>query len=338
MRFDYAKQHQHHEEQEQADRQTDPDGQGPQGATGVPRVLDQKEQTGGEAEYDTCERDQNDDFDPHDTESVLPRWAVYQLTPTALVDVRIANFEFRPALLPSLAFGTLFAMLLALGLWQVDRAGEKHETLQQRSERGRQGRLDLNNTLALELAERFRPVVVRGRYRDRHWLLDNRVLRGQAGYHVFTLFELDGPGGRVALVNRGWVDTGPSREFLPNVAAPEHSVELLGRLDLPESVGLELASADLAGLAPVTLVQHLDIGELAAALRRDLLPLAIVLDEGQPGGFVRDWVERPGITPEKHLGYAVQWFALALALLIIYLGVNTRRAHVTDRDRHATNR
>jgi surfeit locus 1 family protein len=30
--------------------------------------------------------------------------------------------------------------------------------------------------------------------------------------------------------------------------------------------------------------------------------------------------------PERNVGYAVQWFGLAVALLIIYLVVNTRKA------------
>jgi surfeit locus 1 family protein len=247
--------------------------------------------------------------------------------------MRIASFDFRPSLLPTLAFAALFALLSGLGLWQLDRAAQKQQALKERSNRASDVLVDLNDTWVLGAEARYRPVVARGTYRDMHWLLDNRVRQGQAGYHVFTLFELEGPGARAVLVNRGWVPTGETREFLPNVTAPTGRVELRGRLDRPAAVGLELASADLAGLAAVKRVQYLDIAELAAALQRELVPLAVVLDEGQPGVFTRDWVEKPGMTPEKHLGYAVQWFALAVALLIIYFGVNTRRAHVTDDDR-----
>jgi cytochrome oxidase assembly protein ShyY1 len=50
-----------------------------------------------------------------------------------------------------------------------------------------------------------------------------------------------------------------------------------------------------------------------------------VLSEGQPGSLAFDWMPVEEITPEKHVGYAVQWFGLATALLIIYLGVNTKR-------------
>jgi len=43
-----------------------------------------------------------------------------------------------------------------------------------------------------------------------------------------------------------------------------------------------------------------------------------LLDDHQDGGFKRDW--RPAtIKPVRHIGYAVQWFALALTVVIIYL-------------------
>ena len=73
------------------------------------------------------------------------------------------------------------------------------------------------------------------------------------------------------------------------------------------------------------LVQSLDITALGRVRGMDLLPYALVIDDGQAGGLIYDWSPRPEMGPEKHLGYAVQWFGLAVALLIIYLGVNTRR-------------
>ena len=73
------------------------------------------------------------------------------------------------------------------------------------------------------------------------------------------------------------------------------------------------------------LVQTLDIAALGAARDMELLPYALVIAEGQPGGLQYDWSPIPEMGPEKHLGYAVQWFGLSVALLIIYVGVNTRR-------------
>ncbi len=45
----------------------------------------------------------------------------------------------------------------------------------------------------------------------------------------------------------------------------------------------------------------------------------VLLDPEESDGYVRDWAA-PGFPPLRHIGYALQWFALALALFIIYRG------------------
>jgi len=51
----------------------------------------------------------------------------------------------------------------------------------------------------------------------------------------------------------------------------------------------------------------------------------ILLDPKEPDGYARNW-EAPGFPPMRHIGYAVQWFALAAALLVIYIVTNVRRS------------
>ena len=241
--------------------------------------------------------------------------------------MRIADFDFRPSLLPSLVFVLVLALLLGLGGWQLQRAGEKEELLAEREQRVSESVLDLNLALPVEAEDRFRRATATGRYStDRQWLLDNRVLNGQPGYHVFSLFELSDRDEPLLLVNRGWVSQGESRRFLPDLPLPEGEVELEGRLDRPASVGIRMGEAELNSLARLILVPYLDIDDLEAALGRPVYRFALVLDEQQPGALRRDWAKSEKmITPDKHLGYAVQWFALAVALSIIYIGVNSRR-------------
>jgi surfeit locus 1 family protein len=50
----------------------------------------------------------------------------------------------------------------------------------------------------------------------------------------------------------------------------------------------------------------------------------VLLDPGEPDGYVRNW-SAPGFPPMRHIGYAVQWFALALTLAVIYVVTNLRR-------------
>ena len=39
-------------------------------------------------------------------------------------------------------------------------------------------------------------------------------------------------------------------------------------------------------------------------------------DQQQPGAYLADWPS-PSVTPSKHTGYAVQWFALSVALVLL---------------------
>ena len=72
-------------------------------------------------------------------------------------------------------------------------------------------------------------------------------------------------------------------------------------------------------------IQRIHIPALSAELQRSLLPFVLLLDNEEPDGYLRDWQPLVGFGPERNVGYAVQWFGLAAALLIIYLTVNSRR-------------
>ena len=238
--------------------------------------------------------------------------------------LRIGRYQFRPGVVPSLVFLVLMALLLSLANWQWHRAGEKQRLLEAREAHRQAPPLVLDRELPDAVSDRFRPALARGHYlADQQWLLDNRVYRGQAGYHVFSLFRTTS--GRQLLVNRGWVPVGHGREFLPELPLPVGEVVLRGRLDRPESVGLVMGTPPLESLERRVVLQSLDVAALSAARGLGLMPLTLVLDERQPGALQYDWAPVAEMGPERHLGYTVQWLALAVALLIIYVGVNTRR-------------
>jgi surfeit locus 1 family protein len=230
----------------------------------------------------------------------------------------------RPTLIPLLAFLLIFPLLLSLGIWQLNRAAEKKQMILDREARVSLAALNLNRTDRLGESDRYRPARATGEFdTERQWLIDNRVLNGRPGYHVYSLVRLRDDG-RWLLVNRGWVALGPDRAELPDLPLPGGEVVLTGRLDRTASVGWRMGEADLT-IGPLQTVQTFEIEELASALGRELLPLLLVLDEGQPGTLTRDWTPSEAISPQKHVGYAVQWFALALALVIIVLGILLRR-------------
>jgi surfeit locus 1 family protein len=52
----------------------------------------------------------------------------------------------------------------------------------------------------------------------------------------------------------------------------------------------------------------------------------VLLDPVMPDGYERAWRPSLGFGPERNLGYAVQWFAFALVVLVIYVALNLERA------------
>lgn len=244
----------------------------------------------------------------------------------AFLSLQIGRYRFAPNVWPSIAFLLVFPVLLGLGYWQMDRAKQKQALVERRAETELAQPLQIDAFTKLDKSDRFRPVMVRGHYLPgQQWLLDNRTFHGQAGYHVFTPFQAVGDDQATLLVNRGWVLIGVSRQFLPQLKLPPGTVTLRGRLDSPASVGLVIGEVPLDSVADKVVVQSLDIAALGQTKGLDLLRYALVIDEGQPGGLQHDWSPIPEMGPEKHLGYAVQWLGLAVALLIIFIGVNTQR-------------
>ena len=241
--------------------------------------------------------------------------------------------RFRPGLYPTLAFLLLFPLLLSLGVWQLHRADEKRQLLEDRESRTKAAALDLNWLDKMTEADRFLPAKVKGHFRtDRQWLQDNQVYQGQAGYHVYSLLELEGRPGKSLLVNRGWVSVGRDRSYLPRLPLPTGEVTLKGRLDNPASVGIKLGELQLNPYSELNVLPYMDLDVVADAAGTELYPFVLVLDEGQAGSLQRDWAPVATMGPEKHLGYAVQWFAMAFAVVIIYLGVNLCRKEKDTQD------
>ena len=237
--------------------------------------------------------------------------------------MRFGKLEFRPGLWASLVTLLLLGLLISLGFWQLDRAEQKRALLAGYNtdrdatviqlEPGLQSYRDFNYQIA-SAAGRYDP--------DRQFLLDNRTHNGRVGYHVLTPFVLRESGAAV-LVNRGWIDLGGTRDQLPDPAADSSARAILGRIKLPASDSFTLGEEEPRTGWPYR-IQRVDMERLAQELGYPLLPVLVLLDPDQDGGFVRDW-EPLRFGPERNVGYAVQWFGLAAALLVIYLVVNTRK-------------
>ena len=237
--------------------------------------------------------------------------------------MQFGTVEFKPSLIPTITFLIVLPILLSLGNWQMNRASEKKLLDDDRTVKSQVEILDLNLTDEIVGVDRYRKASVKGKYlNDRFWLQDNQVFNNRAGYHVYSLLKLDSIEEKYILVNRGWVPVGLDRSILPNITTP-HGLQILkGRLDTAASVGVKLGKPayDLDKV-----VLYLDIDDFAQTLSLPIIQYALMLDEGEQGLYEYDWSQGAEMTPTKHVGYAFQWFALATALIIIYIGVNTKR-------------
>lgn len=222
---------------------------------------------------------------------------------------------------PSLGYSLLalagLALFVSLGRWQLDRAEEKRALLAA-FERGSERLQELPAGLAP--VERYQYLRARGRFDPaRQFLLDNMTWDGQAGFRVLTPFLLGD--GRVLIVDRGFVPGSGDRRRLPDVVVEDSPREVTGRADTLPRPGIELAAPPATGWPRI--VSFPRIEELSAALGQSVYPQVLLLDADQPDGFVRHWAPA-AIGPDRHVGYAVQWFGFAAVTGILWVLLSFR--------------
>ncbi len=232
-----------------------------------------------------------------------------------------ARRRFQPGWLPSLVVLALLPVLLGLGCWQLSRAEQKRELLASYEARRSAAPLDLARLDALP-DRAFRRVRLHGQFDARHsLLLDSRIRAGQAGVELLQPFR-DSASGRWVLLNRGWL-AWPDRRETVHFSTPDGAQTLVAWLYQPPGASFELK--DIQGHDWPRLVNHVDAAGLWRELGIDGLADELRLEPG-PASYTVDW-PIVAMGPERHQGYAVQWFALAAALLalFVYLGIHNAR-------------
>ena len=238
--------------------------------------------------------------------------------------VSLLAWRFRPKLLPTLAFLVLLPGFIKLGWWQYGKAEQKLAIQESLDQRSREPALQMPATLADGEILRYRRVTARGRFDVTHQILvDNRVMRDLAGYHVVTPLVIEGSDMRV-LVNRGWVPASASHRDLPLVTTPAGTVEVSGLAVIPSQKFFTLGADAPAGTGWQPVWQNLDMQRYRQQAGFPLQPVVLQLEAASAHGFVREW-PRPDEHVEKNLGYAWQWWGFATALVAIYLYVNLER-------------
>ena len=157
-------------------------------------------------------------------------------------------------------------------------------------------------------------------------LLDNQRRGQQVGVRLYCAFQPEA--GQALLVDLGWLPLAADRA-LPGAGCPVGPSDVAGLLVPPPAVGLRMGPGlvQQSG-AQGWLATRLEPAAVAAAwgLPAPLAGRVLRLDPALPLGHERDLeLLANTLPPEKHRGYAIQWFGLAIATVILLLVLNLRR-------------
>ena len=238
--------------------------------------------------------------------------------------MKLGAYNFSPPILAILLTVFLSALFAGLGRWQIDRMHQKEQILEQYQQRQGESPITKLPSAADDIAKwRYRRVQLSGRLlEERQFLLDNRILDGRVGFNVLTPMILND--GRTVLLDRGWVALGARREDLPDIRLTTQNLSIVGTIYVPYGEPFALGGATVGEVGWPRIVQYLDFKALGDLLGNPLVPMVVRLSPQQAEGYKRKWPIVP-MSADKHLAYAVQWFALAVMPPILLLVLNLKR-------------
>lgn len=226
--------------------------------------------------------------------------------------------RFRPRFWPSVAALTMFALMLAAGNWQLQRAEYKLQ---------RQASLEANLALPpVDLARivpdealLYRQVEAQGEWLPQQAILiDNKVYRGVAGYQLVMPFRIAGSG-RIILVKRGWL---ARSRYVAGLVQEFGSGRLLrGVAVIPSERHFELSGNTVSG----NVWQNLSLARYRQQTGLQVAPIVVEERSSTADGLVRDW-PAPDAGVDKHRGYAFQWFCMAATVAGLYAFYSCKRS------------
>ena len=231
----------------------------------------------------------------------------------------------RPLLWPTIFTVPTMLLLLALGSWQIERLYWKRELIEQRQaavSAAPVGVRSLEDAKGME----FRHVTDEGVFlHDKEIFLGATSEVGRQGYQILTpLLE---PGGRMVFVNRGFIPAelkDPARRAAGQLAG---TVRVQGLLRLPPAGRPAWFLPD--NRPDLNYWFWVDLLAMSAAdkLEPDRVASFYIDADASPnpGGWPKGGVTRLAL-PNDHLQYAITWFSLAVALMVIYFLFHRRDA------------
>ena len=211
-----------------------------------------------------------------------------------------------------LIFAIIFSPItFSLGLWQIERAAEKDNIIEKFNE------LQNNPHKPINTEDKFanwEPISSYGTFTQFIILEDNALLDGQAGYKVYQYFRFEENSG--VFVNRGFIARGRLKNEVPEITTPS------GQFLIKGSALYKNSNAFVKNIeeSDKRIIQEFNIGLISNVypeLRADnIRPYIFNLDKNDQFKFKE--IEKPiNMSSDKHIGYAIQWFGLCLALIVL---------------------
>jgi len=239
--------------------------------------------------------------------------------------MQIGQYQFKPTPIVSLISLVVFAILVSLGIWQLNRAEQKLQTQKALTSSLVQHELDVVQPLENQSKYRFRHARFNGYFDSKHqYLLDNRIEKGRPGFLVITPFFY-AANKAVILVNRGWLPLGQNRQDLPNISVTDRPQIIRGILsDIPGKLPSFGIGATVSDGSWPKIIRDVEIDQIGHELGYTMPPYLLQLAQENSAAYAQNW-QPVASGLEKNESYAIQWFGMALVIFILYIGLNSRR-------------
>ena len=219
-----------------------------------------------------------------------------------------------------LIFAVIFVPItISLGLWQIERANEKKVII------SNYDKLLVSTPIALQKEqplENWQPIETVGAYQDLVIYEDNAINSGKAGFKVYHLFQ--NGDGTFIFVHRGFIERNLIKNNLPRIDTPVGKKNILGTTLFKQNNTFvkNIEESD------IRIIQEFNTSVLIERFPilkdRYLHPFLFNLDVRDADKFQP--IEKPvNMTATKHIGYAIQWFGLCAALIILTIYAYRRK-------------
>jgi surfeit locus 1 family protein len=232
--------------------------------------------------------------------------------------------RFRPLFWPTVFTVPVVLLLLALGSWQIERLFWKRELIVQRQAAVAAAPTTVPPSLEEARRDEFHHVTDEGVFlHDKEIFLGATSEAGRNGYQVLT--PLREPGGRVVFVNRGFIPAELKDPAKRSASQIPDTFRVAGLLRLPPTQKPAWFLPD--NRPDLNYWFWIDLPAMAAADELDhVAPFYIDADATpNPGGWPKGGITRLELRND-HLQYAITWFSLAVALIVVYVLFHRRNA------------